>query len=157
MSKKIFDLDSLVPLITQWKDQGEEVVFTNGCFDLLHPGHIQYLQEARQLGSRLVVGTNSDSSIKRLKGANRPIINEKGRLLALAALEAVDAVILFEEDTPLRLIEALIPDVLVKGSDYKKSNIVGADIVESHGGKVELINLVPGYSTTEIIKKIKTK
>ena len=157
MSRKIFDRGELVSLVTKWKDQGLEVVFTNGCFDLLHPGHIQYLIEARQLGSRLVVGMNSDSSVKRLKGDNRPIINEQGRLLALAALEAVDAVVLFDEDTPANLIESILPDVLVKGSDYEKSNIVGSDIVESHGGKVELINLVPGYSTTEIIKKIKTK
>lgn len=156
MRHKIFDLDSLIKQVSTWKFQGLEVVFTNGCFDLLHPGHIQLLNEARQFGSKLVVGMNSDSSVKRLKGDNRPIVNEEGRMLSLSSLESVDAVVVFDEDTPLKLIEAIIPDVLVKGSDYQKSNIVGAEIVEEHGGKVELINLVPGYSTSKIINKIKT-
>lgn len=156
MMQKIFDLSGALEQVDLWKSQGLEVVFTNGCFDLLHPGHIQFLNEARQLGSKLVVGMNSDSSVKRLKGDNRPIIHEEGRLLALSSLTSVDAIVPFDEDTPLKLIETILPDVLVKGSDYQKSNIIGAEIVEEHGGKVELIHLVPGYSTTELIKRIKS-
>ena len=153
---KQYDLAKLKDLVSTWRRQGEVIVFTNGCFDLLHPGHLHSLNQAKQFGNRLVVGVNSDASVKRLKGVNRPIIAEQGRVDMLAALEVVDAVVVFEEDSPIHLIETILPDILVKGSDYKKSNIVGADIVEMHGGKVELINLVPGFSTSELVKKIKS-
>lgn len=150
------DLAKLKDLVSTWRRQGEVIVFTNGCFDLLHPGHLHSLNQTKQFGNRLVVGVNSDASVKRLKGVNRPIIAEQGRVDMLAALEVVDAVVVFEEDSPIHLIETILPDILVKGSDYKKSNIVGADIVEMHGGKVELIKLVPGFSTSELVKKIKS-
>ncbi len=131
------------------------MVFTNGCFDILHLGHIDYLEKARFLGDKLVVGLNDDDSVRRLKGESRPINNLKARSSMLAALEFVDAVVPFEEDTPLSLISSLLPDVLVKGNDYTIDNIVGADVVIENGGRVETIELVKGYSTTTIINKLK--
>jgi len=152
---KSYTLEELVSQVKEWRKSGERIVFTNGCFDLLHPGHVECLAKAKEYGDRLIVGVNSDDSVKRLKGVSRPILNEKDRCSMLAALESVDGVVLFGEDTPIKLIEAIIPDILVKGSDYKKSNIVGAEIVEKHGGKVELINLVAGFSTSDLIRRIK--
>jgi rfaE bifunctional protein nucleotidyltransferase chain/domain len=131
--------------------QGKKVVFTNGCFDILHIGHITYLAKARQLGDMLAVGLNSDASVRRLKGAARPVNPESARAQLLASLLFVDAVILFEEDTPLQLIEALKPDILAKGADYKMENIVGAKETLAHGGQVCTIELVEGYSTTKLI------
>lgn len=134
---------------------GKKVVFTNGCFDILHRGHIEYLQAAADLGDILVVGLNSDASVKRLKGENRPINNQNDRAFALASLVFVDAVIIFDEDTPLELIQRVKPNVLVKGGDYSIGNIVGADFVKNIGGEVQVIPFVDGYSTTQIIEKMK--
>ncbi|MCR4848531.1 MAG: D-glycero-beta-D-manno-heptose 1-phosphate adenylyltransferase [Bacteroidales bacterium] len=138
------------PLST-FHSQGLKVVFTNGCFDILHRGHVEYLAKAADMGDVLVVGLNTDASVRRLKGKGRPINNEEARALVLASLSFVDAVVLFDEDTPLELIKAVHPDVLVKGADYKPEEIVGADFVTSYGGTVATIPLVEGYSTTKII------
>jgi D-beta-D-heptose 7-phosphate kinase/D-beta-D-heptose 1-phosphate adenosyltransferase len=139
-----------------WRDLlTGRLVFTNGVFDLLHPGHVDVLVEARRRGDALVVGINSDASVKRLKGPGRPIRNEAERSYVLAALESVDAVLLFEQDTPLELIRHLRPDVLVKGGDYTRETIVGADDVAGWGGRVEVIPLTPGQSTTSIIARLR--
>jgi rfaE bifunctional protein nucleotidyltransferase chain/domain len=152
---KITDLTTALQRIAGWKAAGEKIVFTNGCFDILHLGHVDYLEKARQLADRLVLGLNTDASIRRLKGEARPVVPEHARARVMAALWFIDVVIPFEEDTPLRLIEAVKPDILVKGDDYAFENIIGADFVISTGGKVQTIPLVKGYSTTEIITKIK--
>lgn len=133
---------------------GRKIVFTNGCFDLVHQGHIDYLSKARDLGDMLVVGLNTDASVRRLKGPRRPINDEYSRALLLASMVFVDYVVLFDEDTPYELIKAVQPDVLVKGSDYKPEDIVGYDIVTSKGGKVETLDFLPGFSTTAIERKI---
>ena len=130
------------------------VVFTNGCFDLVHRGHVDYLSRARDLGDLLIVGLNSDASVKRLKGPSRPISNEQSRATVMAAFGFVDYVVIFEEETPLKLIEAIRPEILVKGGDYCRDTVVGADFVESHGGRVELLSLVPGESTTNLINRM---
>ena len=134
-----------------FRSQGLKVVFTNGCFDILHRGHVEYLSKAADMGDVLVVGLNTDASVKRLKGEGRPINDEQARALVLASLSFVDAVVLFDEDTPYELIKAIRPDVLVKGADYKPEEIVGYDIVTSYGGKVETVPLVEGYSTTQLL------
>ena len=152
-SEKVLPLGRLLARVASWRTAGERVVFTNGCFDLLHAGHISLLEQARQKGGRLVVGLNSDDSIRRLKGSGRPVASQHDRVRILAALSAVDAVTLFEEDTPLRLIEAIRPDVLVKGGDYNQRDIVGACEVMSWGGAVEILPLVPGLSTSALIRK----
>ena len=131
------------------------VVFTNGCFDLLHRGHLEYLAEAKALGHALVVGVNSDTSVRRLKGSGRPFVPEGDRAAKLAALRSVDAVTLFDEDTPLDLISALLPDVLVKGGDYDLEGIVGREVVEKAGGDVRVLTFVEGYSTTDILDRMK--
>ena len=131
------------------------LVFTNGCFELLHPGHVEYLTQARALGDVLVVGLNSDASVRRLKGAGRPLVEEAERAAVLAALRSVDVVTLFDEDTPLELISALLPDVLVKGGDYDLDEIVGREAVERAGGEVRVLPFVEGYSTTEIMTRLK--
>ena len=154
-ASKIKPLNELKSLINQWQEDGDEVVFTNGCFDILHLGHIDYLEKSRALGQRLVIGLNSDSSVRRIKGKERPLNNEYSRARILAALTFVDAIVLFSEDTPKKLISELLPDILVKGNDYLAENIVGADIVKANGGRVETISLVDGYSTTNIVEKIK--
>jgi rfaE bifunctional protein nucleotidyltransferase chain/domain len=138
-----------------WQDQGLEIVFTNGCFDLLHFGHLHYLAEARQLGDKLVIGINSAASVQRLKGSHRPINDEQTRLYTLAALAFVDLVVSFPEDTPAELIRSLEPDILVKGGDYAISDIVGADTVMAKGGQVKTLDFVPGYSTSSIEAKIR--
>jgi rfaE bifunctional protein nucleotidyltransferase chain/domain len=130
------------------------VVFTNGCFDILHPGHVDYLEEARALGDALIVGLNTDASVGRLKGSGRPLVRETDRARVLGALGCVDAVTLFDEDTPLELISSLLPDVLVKGGDYELDQIVGRDLVEKSGGTVTVIPFVSGYSTTELLDRI---
>ncbi len=152
---KISSLESLKQKITAWKQGGDKVVFTNGCFDILHLGHIDYLEKAAHKGNKLVIGLNTDASVTRLKGKERPINNEYARARMLAALSFVDAVVSFAEDTPYELIKALQPTTLVKGSDYLAENIVGADIVISNGGSVETIDLVDGYSTSNIINMLK--
>ena len=134
--------------------RNERIVFTNGCFDLLHLGHVDYLAKAKDLGERLIIGVNTDSSVKRLKGEHRPLQDENSRLHILAALQSVDAVVLFDEDTPYELIKEIEPDILVKGADYKIENIVGYDIVVSRGGSVQTIEFIEGYSTTLIEKRI---
>jgi D-beta-D-heptose 7-phosphate kinase/D-beta-D-heptose 1-phosphate adenosyltransferase len=151
---KIKSLDVLSPLIAAEKDRGKRIVFTNGCFDLLHTGHVKYLQKARRLGDLLVLGLNSDASVKRLKGPKRPLIDQEERAHLLAALDCIDYVIIFDEDTPLNLITSLKPDVLAKGGDYALNDVVGRDVVESNGGRVELITFVDGKSTTNIIERI---
>ena len=133
------------------------LVFTNGCFDLLHPGHVHYLDAARRMGDALVVGLNTDDSVRRLKGPARPLVEEDDRALVLAALESVDAVTVFDEDTPRELIAALLPDVLVKGGDYPTRDIVGREEVEAAGGQVVTIPFVPGYSTTSLLKRIQER
>ncbi|MDO9081061.1 MAG: D-glycero-beta-D-manno-heptose 1-phosphate adenylyltransferase, partial [Desulfuromonadales bacterium] len=136
------------------RERGKKIVFTNGCFDLLHVGHVKYLQQARRLGDLLVLGLNTDASIRRLKGSKRPLIDEAERAHILAALGCIDYVVLFDEETPYELIQLLRPDILVKGGDYTAEEVVGRDLVESWGGRVELITFVDGKSTTSTIDKI---
>ncbi len=164
LENKIVDVVTAQRRIAGWRLKSDKIVFTNGCFDILHPGHLTYLAQARSLGNRLVVGVNSDSSVKRLnKGENRPVLDEKSRAFDVAALHTVDMVIVFDEDTPLELIKQLLPDVLVKGGDYNanitdpahKQYIVGSDIVKNNGGKVQVLPFVEGFSTSSIIEKIK--
>ena len=152
---KIVEGDKLLRLLALWRFRNEKIVFTNGCFDVLHPGHIEYLSKARDLGTKLLIGLNTDDSVKRLKGNNRPIINEDYRALMLASLHFVDAVVLFDQDTPLELIKLVQPDVLIKGADYKPEDIVGYEVVAAKGGVIETINLVDGFSTTLLINKLK--
>lgn len=154
-SEKICTLSEACTRVQAWQAQGDHVVFTNGCFDIVHLGHIDYLEKARAKGQRLVVGVNSDASVTRLKGEKRPIVPIHPRTRMMASFEFVDLVVVFEEDTPSHLIEALKPNILVKGSDYAVSSIVGASFVMANGGKVETIDLVEGYSTTNLIAKIK--
>lgn len=151
---KVTSLEAAKIRVNAWRTSGERIVFTNGCFDLLHPGHIHLLHKASEFGDRLVVGLNSDSSVKRLKGENRPILSENERAAMLSALECVDLVVLFEDNTPLSLIEALHPDILVKGADYKEEEVVGQGIVQSTGGMVRLVPLMRGISTTGIVNKL---
>jgi D-beta-D-heptose 7-phosphate kinase/D-beta-D-heptose 1-phosphate adenosyltransferase len=150
----MFTLASVVRLARDWRAQGLKIAFANGCFDLLHPGHISLIDQARRAADRLIVGLNSDLSIRRLKGPARPVQSEIARATVLASLKSVDAVVIFAEDTPLELIDALEPDVLVKGADYTLDKVVGADLVMQRGGRVLLANLVPGHSTTETLKRV---
>ncbi|MHA8076630.1 D-glycero-beta-D-manno-heptose 1-phosphate adenylyltransferase [Aquirufa sp. TARAVU-A1A] len=154
-SHKICTLAEAKSRRSVWKQENQQVVFTNGCFDILHLGHVDYLEKARQTGTKMIVGVNADSSVRQLKGPSRPVNNEYARARILAALEFVDLVIIFEEETPLNLINELLPDILVKGDDYSIETIVGAKEVIAHGGKVTTIPLVPTYSTTNIIQKLK--
>ena len=154
--KKLVSRGAAARWVKKLQAQGQKVVFTNGCFDLLHPGHVAYLEQARSRGDALVVGVNTDDSVRRLgKGEIRPVTPEADRARVLAALACVDRVVLFPEDTPLELITALQPDVLVKGGDYQWSEIVGREVVEARGGKVLALPLVPGYSTTELLQRIR--
>lgn len=150
---KIIDDNSLEERLKLWRKEGKTIVFSNGCFDILHRGHVEYLSKAADLGDKLIIGLNTDNSVKRLKGPSRPVNDEKARAVVLAGLEFVDAVVFFEEDTPYNLIKSVQPDVLVKGNDYKAEDIVGYDIVTAKGGKVETIELVDGFSTTKILEK----
>ena len=154
---KITDLPELKSKVANWKAEGKKVVFTNGVFDLLHIGHITYMAKAAELGDKLIIGLNADASVKRIKGDDRPVNDQNSRALLLAALFFVDAVVLFEEDTPQQLIATLLPDVLVKGADYTIENIVGAKEVLANGGEVKTINFVEGHSSTSIIQKIKDR
>jgi len=144
----------LVKLRSEWKHQRKKVVFTNGCFDIIHRGHVEYLTKAKELGDILIVGMNTDASVQRLKGPTRPVVDQDDRAFVLAALNAVDFVCLFDEDTPIELIRTIVPDVLVKGSDWSVDKIVGKDVVEGAGGKVQTIDFVPNRSTTSLIQKI---
>ena len=155
INDKIFhSRESLVKVRNQWKHRQEKVVFTNGCFDILHLGHIDYLSKAADLGKRLIIGVNTDTSVSKIKGPNRPIIEEVTRLTKLASFAFVDGVILFYEETPIELIKSVRPDVLVKGGDYKISTIVGADFVKQNGGNVIVIPFLKGHSSTSYINKI---
>src|SRR5262249_6400958 len=145
---------ALAEVLADLRRRGERIVFTNGCFDLLHPGHVYTLSQAKSLGEVLVVGINSDASVTRLKGAQRPILNETERVLLLSALKVVDYVTIFDEDTPLEIIRLLRPQILVKGGDWSLETVVGREIVEEAGGKVVLIPYQPGFSTTDIIERI---
>ncbi|KAA6455588.1 D-glycero-beta-D-manno-heptose 1-phosphate adenylyltransferase [Acidobacteria bacterium AB60] len=151
--EKVMELDDLRDCVGAWRAQGEAVVFTNGCFDLLHIGHVTLLDEARREGDRLIVGINSDASVSALKGPSRPVVPEHARARVLAGLEAVDAVVVFDEPTPLELMLALKPDVIVKGGDYVADEIVGAPEVRSWGGRVKIVKFVEGFSTTQIIAR----
>ncbi|MBC3787843.1 D-glycero-beta-D-manno-heptose 1-phosphate adenylyltransferase [Spirosoma utsteinense] len=152
---KILTREQVVQRADQWRADGQQIVFTNGCFDIVHLGHIDYLEKARSLGQRLILGLNTDTSVSCIKGPLRPVVNEYARARLMAALEFIDAVTLFGEPTPLELIEAVQPDVLVKGDDYTVDTIVGADFVLARGGRVETVALVPGYSTSKLIERIK--
>jgi D-beta-D-heptose 7-phosphate kinase/D-beta-D-heptose 1-phosphate adenosyltransferase len=152
--QKIFALDTVLQLARSWREQGLKIAFANGCFDLLHPGHISLLEQARRSADRLIVGLNADSSIRRLKGPNRPIQTEVARATVLSAVKSVDAVVIFAEDTPIDLIEVLAPDVLVKGADYTLDQVVGADFVIRRGGKVLLADLLTGHSTTDTVTRV---
>ncbi|HTI58008.1 D-glycero-beta-D-manno-heptose 1-phosphate adenylyltransferase [Mucilaginibacter sp.] len=154
---KISDLQKLKATVIAWKSEGKKIVFTNGVFDLLHIGHITYLAKAAELGEKLIIGLNSDNSVRRIKGEGRPINDENSRAALLAALFFVDAIVLFGEDTPLNLITELLPDVLVKGADYAVENIVGGKEVIANGGDVKTIDFVEGYSSTSIIQKIRNQ
>lgn len=149
--EKIVELPQLLSRVATWKLKSQRIVFTNGCFDILHKGHIQLLLQAAEFGHQLIVGLNTDDSVKKLKGTNRPINNQDDRALLLASQLFVDAVILFSDETPYHLIESIQPDVLVKGGDYKMEQIVGADLLQKSGGSVEIIPLVENHSTTRII------
>ncbi len=149
----VLDWDALCARRESWRANGEKVVFTNGCFDLLHPGHVRVLERARDCGDRLILAINSDASVKRLKGPSRPILPERERAATLAAFESIDAVTLFDQDTPEELIAYIVPDVLVKGADWSHW-IAGREIVEAAGGEVFPIPLEPGYSTTDVVRKI---
>ena len=159
---KIKNLQQAKDQVNIWKSKGNKIVFTNGCFDLLHLGHVDYLEKARSLGDKLVLGLNSDNSVSRFKGLNRPIQDQNSRARVLAALQFIDLVVFFNEDTPLNLISELVPNVLVKGSDYSaEANdhsaeyIVGSDVVKRNGGVIKTIDFVTGYSTSKIVEKIK--
>jgi len=156
-SPKVKSLDQLVKIRLALRRQGKKVVFTNGCFDVLHRGHVYCLKEAKSLGDVLMVGLNSDASVRKLKGEKRPILPQSDRAEILAALEMVDYVLIFKEDTPHRVISALVPDVLVKGGDYGKNEIVGSDVVKSGGGRVVRVKTFPGRSTRDIVKRIASR
>jgi D-glycero-beta-D-manno-heptose 1-phosphate adenylyltransferase len=156
ITSKIFDdLAGFEEKLSKWRKYATKLVFTNGCFDLLHPGHIDYLSRAADLGDVLIVGLNTDASVRRLKGVGRPVNDQYARAILLASLGFVDAVVYFDDDTPFSLIEAILPDVLVKGGDYKEAEIVGSDIVKAKNGKVVAIDFLEGYSTSAIIQKIR--
>lgn len=155
IQQKIHSREALVKHCNTLRTKGNKIVFTNGCFDLLHRGHLDLLARAADFGNTLIVGLNTDNSVQRLKGPTRPITKEQDRAFQMASLLCVDAVCLFDEDTPKELIEAIRPDVLVKGGDYTIKNIVGADFVTSYGGNVEIIPFLPGYSTTSLVAHIK--
>ncbi|MBN1756345.1 D-glycero-beta-D-manno-heptose 1-phosphate adenylyltransferase [bacterium] len=151
---KLRELNELIFLRNKWRSEGKRVVFTNGCFDLIHSGHIELLTSAKAQGELLIVGLNSDSSVRKIKDKGRPIVDETNRVIVLSALEMIDYIVLFEETTPEKLISALLPDVLVKGSDWAISEVVGREEVEKNGGKVMLVDLLKGFSTSNIIKNI---
>lgn len=155
IKNKIYTRESLVHQCNMWRYMGKKIVFTNGCFDILHHGHLDLLARAADLGNILIVGVNTDASVKRLKGPDRPVTGEQDRLFQLASLLCVDAVCLFDEDTPLELIKTVKPAVLVKGGDYTVDKVVGADFVAANEGTVSIIPFVDGYSTTSLLQRIK--
>ncbi len=154
LKAKLLSQEAAADILKEWKRQGKKTVFTNGCFDLLHAGHVQYLEKAKAAGDMLIVGLNSDSSVERLKGKKRPVVTAAERCAVLSGLEAVDAVVIFDEDTPEKIIEKLLPDILVKGADWPLEKIVGAKTVLDHGGEVKTIAFLEGLSTSSIIERI---
>ena len=154
IKQKIIPTGQTLPFLSSWKEKGETIVFTNGCFDIIHRGHVDYLARAASLGDRMVIGLNTDNSVRRLKGQSRPVVDEYSRAFVLAAFAFTDAVMLFDEDTPYNLIQSIQPDILVKGSDYDEKDIIGADIVKAKGGKIITMDFVPGFSTSSIIEKL---
>jgi rfaE bifunctional protein nucleotidyltransferase chain/domain len=155
IQSKIFDESgSIISVINRWKEEGKKIVFTNGCFDILHKGHIHYLCRAADMGDKFIVGLNSDQSVRKLKGGHRPLNDKRSRMEVLASLLYVDAIVIFDEETPLDLIEKIKPDILVKGGDYREEQIAGYDVVRKYGGKVIIMDFIPGYSTSLIEKKI---
>ena len=156
IQEKILDLDQIRLRTDMWRQLGKKLVFTNGCFDIIHLGHIDYLAKSADLGDKLIIGLNSDKSTREIKGPNRPITDENSRAFILASFSFVDAVILFDQETPLELIKIVNPDILVKGADYSVDQIVGADFVIRNGGKVQTLHYLPGYSTTLIEQKIRS-
>ena len=155
ITRKIVTLDEAKQIVAEWKSAGEKIVFTNGCFDIIHKGHVSYLSKARDLGTKLILGLNTDESVKRLKGENRPVKELESRALTVASFEYIDLVVPFSDDTPLKVISTLLPDVLVKGGDYKIADIVGAKEVTANGGSVQTIDFVDGFSTTNYFRKLK--
>ena len=155
LQSKIYTLDQLIDEVINWKDQNKKIVYTNGCFDLIHLGHVEVLARSSDLGDKLIVAINSDESIAKIKGTNRPIIEEESRVKQIAALDFVDAVILFQQDTPIKIISSITPNVITKGGDYKTSDVVGHEIIQGNNGEVVIIPLTQGYSTTSILDKIK--
>jgi D-beta-D-heptose 7-phosphate kinase/D-beta-D-heptose 1-phosphate adenosyltransferase len=153
-ASKIMELEDAKRLRATLKEQGKKVVFTNGCFDILHPGHTRYLEQARALGDHLLVAVNSDSSVRAIKGPKRPVVDEKSRAEVLAALAFVDTVIIFDEETPLEVINELVPDILVKGGDWPEDRIIGSDTVKKAGGRVERIPFAEGFSTSLIVEAV---
>lgn len=154
-NKIVKDPTEISRTLAYWKFRQFKVVFTNGCFDIIHRGHVEYLYQASLLGDVLILGLNTDESVRRIKGSGRPVIDEESRSIVLAAMEFIDMIVLFNEDTPLNLINSIKPDILVKGNDYKTDEIVGSDVVRSYGGKIQTVPLVEGFSTTTIIDKLK--
>ena len=157
IEKKIQSLEQAIKTVQEWKNDNDKIVFTNGCFDLLHLGHLDYLSKAKDLGSKLIIGVNSSESVNRLKGPTRPINPTESRSTMLAAFEFVDLVVIFDDDTPLNLISNLKPNILVKGGDYSPNEVVGYEIVESYGGEVQVLDYFDNCSTTRIVKKIQEK
>jgi len=155
LKAKIIDLNKLDSILAYLRFKNQKIVFTNGCFDIIHRGHIEYLAQAASYGDVLIIGLNTDSSVQRIKGINRPVQDEYARAITLASMQFVNAVILFDEETPYNLIKTVQPDILIKGSDYKAEDIVGYDIVKAKGGEVITIDFIDGYSTTSIINKLK--
>lgn len=156
LQKKIIPTAAIGPLTRTWRAEEENIVFTNGCFDLIHRGHVDYLARAAAMGTKLVIGLNTDASVRRLKGASRPYQDEVTRSMILASMFFVDAIVLFDADTPYELISEVMPDILVKGSDYRAEDIVGYDIVTGHGGTVMTLDYLSGHSSTLLAEKIKT-
>ncbi len=152
IQSKIYTWDHIRRQLSIWRFKDKKIVFSNGCFDVLHLGHIEYLSKARDMGDILIIGLNSDDSVRRIKGAHRPVNNEEARAITLGALSFVDSVVLFSEDTPYELIKLVQPDILVKGKDYDNKEIVGSDVVKARGGQVVTIELTKGYSTTHTIE-----
>jgi D-glycero-beta-D-manno-heptose 1-phosphate adenylyltransferase len=152
--RKVITRAEAVEIAKVWRESGETIVFTNGCFDILHKGHVDYLYRASLLGKRLIIGLNSDASVSRIKGPSRPIQDESSRSILLAGFFFVDAVVIFDEETPYELIRAVQPDILVKGKDYQIEEIIGGDLVLERGGRVETLDFIEGYSTSAIIQKI---
>lgn len=152
---KIISFDNIQKQVLKWREENKKIVFTNGCFDIIHRGHVDYLSKAKDLGDILIIGLNTDQSVRNIKGNTRPIQDENSRAIILASMQFVDAIVFFFEPTPYTLIKEIQPDILVKGADYKKEDIVGYDIVSQRGGKVETIEFIEGYSTSNIERKIK--